>query len=50
MIAMKRWFDPKEASAKSLVEGTAAQSSCDSLLGCPLYLFNGNLMANSALM
>lgn len=37
----KSWFNLKEVSAKALVEGTAVQSLCDSLLGCPLYIFNG---------
>lgn len=42
---MKRCFNLQGISAKALVEGTAAQSSCDSLLGCPLLYLMQNLAA-----
>lgn len=32
--------------AKALAEGTAAQSLCDSLLGCPSYVFDGKSTFN----
>lgn len=39
MIAMKRWFNLTEISAKAVAESPAAQSSCDSLLGCLIYIY-----------